>query len=169
MFFEDYYSLLRVTVVTLVAYISLVAVVRFAGKRALAKLSAFDLIVTIAFGSTLATVLLSKDVAFLEGLLAFVLLAGLQWAVAKLSMQFSTIRKFIRSDPALLVENGQYRLETMASERINKAEVDQAIRSQGIGSLADVRAVVLEPDGSLSVLTGDGPCDLLSDVVRRPG
>lgn len=166
MFFEDYFSILRVLIITVVAYVSLVIVVRLAGKRALAKLSAFDLIVTIAFGSTLATVLLSKDVAFLEGLLAFLVLAGLQWSVARLSTKVPAFRKFVRSNPALLVENGSYLHANMSKERVSRAEIDQAIRSQGVGRLADVAAVVLEPDGSFSVLTGPGPCDLLAEVSR---
>lgn len=78
MLFDGFQGLLRVALVALLAYGSLVLVLRFAGKRALSKLNAFDFVVTVALGSTLATVLLSGDVAFLEGFLAFAMLALLQ-------------------------------------------------------------------------------------------
>lgn len=79
MFFDDLHGLLRVAIVSLLAYAAMVLVLRIAGKRSLAKLNAFDLVVTVALGSTLATVLLSKDVALGEGVLAFAALASLQW------------------------------------------------------------------------------------------
>jgi len=67
LFFDSLHDLLRVVLIAALAYAALVGVLRLAGKRALAKLNAFDLVVTVALGSTLATVLLSKDVSFLEG------------------------------------------------------------------------------------------------------
>ena len=87
MFFDSWFGLLRVLVVGTLAYLALVVLLRTFGKRTLAKLNAFDLVVTVALGSTLATVLLSKSVALMEGLLAFVLLAGLQYVVAWLSVR----------------------------------------------------------------------------------
>ena len=70
MIFDTWFGLLRVLVVGTAAYAALVLLLRASGKRTLAKLNAFDLVVTVALGSTLATVLLSKDVALAEGLLA---------------------------------------------------------------------------------------------------
>lgn len=84
MVFDSWFGLLRVLVVGTIAYAALVLLLRVSGKRTLAKLNAFDLIVTVALGSTLATVLLSKSVALVEGLAAFALLAGLQYLVVAL-------------------------------------------------------------------------------------
>ena len=78
MFFNDASSLLRVVIVGTLAYSSLVLLLRVSGKRTLSKMNAFDLVVTVAIGSTLATVLLSKDVALADGVVAFTLLIGLQ-------------------------------------------------------------------------------------------
>ncbi len=82
-FFAGWAGLLRVLVVGSVAYVALVVILRSSGKRTLAKLSAFDLVVTVALGSTLATVLLSKSVALAEGVLAMMLLAALQALVVE--------------------------------------------------------------------------------------
>lgn len=154
-------------VISTLAYASLVFVLRLAGKRALAKLNAFDLVVTVALGSTLATVLLTKDVAFLEGLLAFAMLALLQWAVARLSIASSRFRSLVRSTPRLLVEDGRPLEKSMRRERVTRGEIDAAIRASGLGRIEDVAAVVLETDGSLSVIKGsDKPVTVLRDVQR---
>jgi uncharacterized membrane protein YcaP (DUF421 family) len=154
-------------VVSVLAYAFLIIVLRIAGKRSLAKLNAFDFVVTVAFGSTLATILLSKQVALAEGVLAFVMLGTLQWIISRLSICSATFSGLVRSQPRLLFEQGRYREEAMKAERVTQAEVDAAIRQAGFPHRAQVAAVVLETDGSLSVLGGtDGGSDLLGDVQR---
>jgi len=78
MFFSGLDGVWRTLVVGTCAYAALVLILRISGKRTLSKMNAFDLVVTVALGSTLATILLSSDVAPAEGVTAFVLLAGLQ-------------------------------------------------------------------------------------------
>lgn len=167
MLFDNLFGLIRVVIVSVGAYVALILVLRLTGKRALSKLNAFDLVVTVALGSILASVLLSKDVAFAEGLLAFTMLAALQWSVSRLSISSALFSRLVRARPTLLVEGGNYREDVMARERITAAEVNAAMRAAGIGRLQDVAAVVLETDGSLSVIRETvGPIDLVSDVER---
>ena len=156
MLFDSWIGLARVVMVSAAAYAALVMVLRLAGKRSLAKLNAFDLVVTVALGSTLATVLLSKDVALAEGMLAFAMLAGLQFAVARASVRWRPFEQLVRSEPRLLVRDGQYLDDAIHAERMTQAEVDQALRRSGVGRIAEVAAVVLETDGSFSVIRRDG-------------
>ncbi len=171
MFFDNFFALLRVVVVAVLAYTALVAAVRIAGKRSLAKLNAFDLIVTVAFGSTLATVLLSKSVTLAEGVLAFAMLAGLQYAVARASIRWRWFRQVVRAEPRLLLENGELRRDAMAAERVTHDEVLAALRQHGLGQIGDAAAMVLETDGSLSVIArtqGDATqMDALHGVRRQ--
>src|SRR5690606_31542181 len=102
MFFSSWTDLARVLIVGTLAYVALVIMLRVSGKRTLTKLNAFDLIVTIALGSTLATVLLSKDVSLAEGVLALALLIALQWIAAWLSVRSRHVRKLVKSEPRLL-------------------------------------------------------------------
>ncbi len=165
MFYDTFFGLVRAAIVSVLAYAALIAILRVAGKRSLAKLNAFDWVVTVALGSTLATVLLSKSVPLLEGLLAFAMLVGLQWVVARLSVEWTWFSRVIRNEPRLLVRDGRYRHDAMNSERVTRAEVDSVIRAAGIGSLGDVAAVVLETDGSMSVIArSSAPVDLLDEV-----
>lgn len=166
MFFNGFEALYRVVIVSALAYASLVLILRVAGKRSLSKLNAFDLAVTVAFGSTLATVLLSKDVALSEGALAFAMLAILQYAVSALSVRSGTVKKFVRSEPRILCRDGRFLEEALREERVTESELDAAIRKEGIGRIEEVAVAVLETDGSFSIIRkgGDGPMTALRFV-----
>lgn len=152
MWFDSWSGLGRVLVVGVCAYAALVLMLRISGKRTLSKMNAFDFVVTVALGSTLATVFLSKDVALAEGLLAFALLIALQWTVAWLALRSAGWRKLIKSEPRLLAWRGQLNEAALRDERITAGEVNAALRSSGVAALAEVEAVVLETDGSVSVI-----------------
>ena len=152
MLFQDWSGIIRTIVVGVLAYIALVALVRVSGKRTLSKMNAFDLIVTIALGSTLATVLLSQDVALAEGVTGFAVLIGLQLAVTWLSVRFPRVNHLVRAEPTLLLHRGEFMRGAMRHERVTEQELVQAIRGQGIGSPKDVKAVVLETDGGFSII-----------------
>ncbi len=173
MFFDSWSSLLRVLVVGTLAYASLIVLLRVSGKRTLAKLNAFDLVVTVALGSTLATVLLTKSVALVDGLAAFALLAGLQYAVAFLSVRSPRFGALVKSEPTLLLHRGRFLGRAMRGQRVTREEVVSALRSSGVARPEDALAVVLETDGSLSVVPSKAlPKDADATVlrgVRRPG
>ncbi|MFD1030040.1 DUF421 domain-containing protein [Metaplanococcus flavidus] len=159
-------SFIRIVTVGFLAYVGLIFFLRISGKRTLTKLNAFDLVVTVALGSTLATILLSKDVSLLEGLTAFALLIAMQYAMTFLAVRSNSFNKFIKSEPRLLYLNGTFLEDTMKKERINEVEVLQAVRNQGKGSLEEVQAVVLETDGSMSVIQGE-PGNTLANVQSK--
>ena len=152
MWFDGWNGILRVVVVGFAAYASLVLLVRISGKRTLSKLNAFDLVVTVALGSTLATVLLSKDVAAFEGLAAFGVLVLGQLVISWLSVRSRFVRKLVKSEPRVLLRDGRPLEDAMRDERITREEMESAARGQGMTSLEEAAAVILETDGSLHVL-----------------
>jgi uncharacterized membrane protein YcaP (DUF421 family) len=164
--FDGWGPVLRTLGVGGAAYVALVVALRVSGKRTLSKLNAFDLIVTVALGSTLATILLSKDVALVQGVAALALLIAMQYAVAWLQLRSPRVRSLVKSDPALLLYRGRFLGEALRRERVTEDEVLAAARGSGVASLAAVEAVVLETDGSLSVVrrAPDGPPSTLSPV-----
>lgn len=151
MFFDNWGGLVRVLVIGVCAYVSLLVLLRGSGKRTLAKLNAFDFVVTVALGSTLATVLLSSEVALAEGVLAMAVLVGMQFVVAWLSVRSRAVEGLVKSEPTLIYRYGFLR-ERMRRMRVTEDEVRQAARAAGNADLDEVAAVVLETDGSLSVL-----------------
>jgi uncharacterized membrane protein YcaP (DUF421 family) len=169
MLFQDWTGLGRTLLVGLLAYVGLVVLLRVSGKRTLTKLNAFDLVVTVALGSTLATILLSEDVALAEGLVAFAVLVGAQYVVTKLSLQSEAVRRFAKADPALLVLRGELLPAVLERERVSEQEVLAAVRSEGLARVEDAFAVVLETDGSFSVIAeGAEPPSALRTVRPEP-
>jgi uncharacterized membrane protein YcaP (DUF421 family) len=167
--FEDWNGLVRVTVIGIVAYAALVLMLRVSGKRTLSKMNAFDLIVTVALGSTLATIILSKDVALAEGLLALVLLIGLQYAVTWSSVRWKLVSQLVKSSPTLLFYRGAFLSPQMRSARVVEDEVLAGVREQGFKSMHDVGAVVLETDGSFSVIpVSENSLSTLGGLARPP-
>jgi uncharacterized membrane protein YcaP (DUF421 family) len=160
MWFDAWSDLGRILAVGATAYVTLVLVLRASGKRTLAKLNAFDLVVTVALGSTLATILLSRDVSWSEGAVALALLAALQFVVAWVTVRRPSLRGTVTAHPTLLLRDGELIAAALREQRMTAAEVRQAVRATGSGDLSSIAAVVLESDGSLSVIPaaqlGDG-------------
>lgn len=152
MLFGDWFSLLRIAVVAVLAYCGLILFLRVSGKRTLSQLNVFDFIVTVAFGSTLANTILAPDTALADGLLALGLLILLQFVVATLSLRFTWFGRLIKSAPRFLYRDGRYIEDAMRKERIRKEEILQAARSRGLAGMEQVQAIILETNGNLSVI-----------------
>jgi uncharacterized membrane protein YcaP (DUF421 family) len=150
------------------AYAALVFILRLSGKRSLAQMNAFDLIVTVSLGSTLATMLLSKSVALAEGITALSLLLFLQFAISWLSVRFTPFRQPVRSEPSLLHHNDAFVDEAMKRQRVSRDEVLQVVRSKGLTALSEVGSVIMETNGKFSVLphSQGKPEKLLSNVSK---
>ncbi len=168
MWFDSWSDLGRILGVGTAAYVALVVLLRVSGKRTLAKLNAFDWVVSVAFGSSLATVLLSTDVSWSEGAVALALLAGLQYVVARTTTWLPGGRSVVTARPTLLLEDGKVLTAAMHEQRITISELRQAIRASGAGDLGTIAAVVLESDGSLSVIPAEqvGDKSALEGVAR---
>ena len=166
MFFNDWKDLLHVLVVGSLVYAGLIVCLRISGKRTLSKWNAFDFIVTIALGSTLASAFLSKTVAVAEGLFAVVVLVGLQFAITWLSVRVPAVRRIVKSQPTLLLDQGVFLEPALLAQRVTHSEIRAAVRAAGCGALEDVGAVVLETDGSFSVIlrSREGSRSALEDV-----
>ena len=164
MFFDSWTGLARVLIVGTSAYVALVLLLRVSGKRTLSKMNAFDLIVTVALGSTLATVLLSKSVALAEGVLALALLVCLQFAVTWGSVRSKRFSTLVKARPTLLLWNGALLDENLRHERVTPEEIFASARASGFSDMKAIQAAILETDGSLTVLGSDG--DTLENVSR---
>ena len=158
MFYNGWSGVLRVLAVGVPAYAALLLLIRLGGKRTLSKFNAFDIIITVAFGSSLSAALLNRNLALAEIITAFALLVLLQFLITWTSVRWDGIDRIVRAEPALLYHRGDFADEAMVRERVTKAEIESAVRSQGYPDVADVTSVVLETDGSLSVIgTKSGP------------
>lgn len=152
MFFDTWRDLLRVILVGVPAYVGLVLILRISGKRTLSKMNAFDLVVTVSLGSILATVLLSSDVALAEGLTAFVVLIGLQFVITWSTVRSARFQRIIKARPSLLAFRGDLYPDVLKRERVTAEELAAAVRDAGLSGVSATKAVVLETDGTITVL-----------------
>lgn len=171
MWFDSWSDVVRIVLVGGCAYGLLVVLLRVSGKRTLAKLNAFDLVITIALGSTLATIILDSRTSLADGLVALWLLVTLQYVVAAMASRVHWLRPAVTASPTILLQHGKPRFQAMRRHRVRMDELQQAVRATGVGDLSRVAAVVLETDGTLSVIgaskLGDGSA--LSDLLDGSG
>lgn len=150
--FGDWNGVIRIVAVAMVAYPALIAVLRLSGKRTLGKMNAFDLVITVALGSTFATVLLDKTLPLIEGLLALGMLIALQFAITWMSVRVGFVRRLVKSQPTALVRDGVVLDVAMLRQRVTHDELDAALREHGLERAGDCARVTLETDGTLSVV-----------------
>ncbi|MBJ7535333.1 DUF421 domain-containing protein [Rhodomicrobium vannielii ATCC 17100] len=150
MFLNDWEGILSTIIAGALAYATLVLFLRISGKRTLAKLNAFDLVVTVALGSTLSALLLQKSVALAEGAAALALLIFLQFLVTFISVRSPGFARLVRSEPTLLARHGAFCEAAMRQSRITEGEALSAVRSSGGRHISDVETLILESDGTIS-------------------
>lgn len=151
-FFESWDSVLRTIIISVLAYFTMIVLLRISGKRTLSQMNAFDFIVTVSLGSALASAIVTKNVTLADGVTAFVMLIILQFIITYLSVRIKKVDKFVKSSPTLLVYQGNFLEENLKRERVSRDEIKAAVRQVGLGSLHDADAIVLETNGSISVV-----------------
>lgn len=169
MLFSDVSSLKRILIVGTLAYLCILLILRNSGKRTLSKMNAYDFIVTVALGSILSSLLTNPDLKLVDGLVGFTILIFLQYILSWLASHFKKVDQLIKSEPTLLYYKGTYYEERMKAERIPKSLILQAVRSKGYAHLDNLEAVVLETDGTYSIIekpSTDGTESSLQNVPK---
>jgi len=168
MLFDSWESLLRTFIITVLAYFSLILMLRVSGKRTLSKMNAFDFTVTVALGSTLAAVSLNKEIPLADGALALGSLVSLQFLITWLSVRINFVKSIITSTPSLILYKGDMILSALKKERITTEEVWAKAREKGYSSLSDIDAMILETTGEITIvakIAGDDVATL--DLVKN--
>lgn len=168
-FFSGWPSLARILLVGTPAYLLLLALLHLAGKHNLAKTNAYALVVTVALGSALASAVLTKQVTLTDGVVAIALLLGLQYLLSTLISRWSWAQALITQKPVLLVRDGRLLNDVVRRERVTESEILAALRQSGIDSMDGVGAVVLETDGSFSIIRTVGPSPSALKDVKGAG
>jgi uncharacterized membrane protein YcaP (DUF421 family) len=150
--FAGWLPLLRIVIVGTGSYLFLLLSLRAVGPRVLAKTNIFDFIIAVGVGSAFGRVLTAKEVALSEACTAFALLVSLQYVVSKLRYRYKAVAKVTDSEPALLYFNGRFCPKTLASARLTSDDLYEETRIRGIGSMAEVGAIILEASGEVAVI-----------------
>jgi uncharacterized membrane protein YcaP (DUF421 family) len=150
-FFDGWYNVGRTVTLSIIGFAAIMTMLRVSGKRVLSKLNVFDFVFVVAVGSVFAATIIEKDVTLVEGIASLATLIGIQVLLAKLAVYSRTAERIINGAPTLLLSNGKFIRHALRKERVTEEEVRAAIREEGLTSVDDVDAVVLENDGTLTV------------------
>ena len=159
----------RILVVGTLGYIALVMILKISGKRTLAKMNAFDFIITVTIGSAFGRILTAKTVTISEAVTAFILLAVLQYIFAFLEIKSNFFKKLVTARPALLYHKGKFQKKNLRKARLTKDELLGAARKKGFGSLREVEVIILESDASFSIIgkAKDGDGSTYDTLVKK--
>lgn len=154
MFFKNFDNIKQIIIMAVLFYITIIFILRIAGKRTLSQFNAYDFVVTVTIGSIASTTILSENTPYLDGFTAVATLVILQYLVTKLDTRFKFIGKILKSQPTLLYYRGEYLEKNMIQTRITEKDILQEIRKQDGSVLEEIEAVILESDGKISVISG---------------
>ncbi|MGD6967347.1 DUF421 domain-containing protein [Rossellomorea vietnamensis] len=150
--FDNWKSLLRAAVMCLLAYPFLIFVLRVFGKRTLTNVNMFDFIITVTYGATLSSILTNDKVSLAEGAVILFMLTLLQMIIAKAAKNSKRFSDIIKASPSFLYNDGEFYEKEMQKQRILIDDLRSKVRKEGMASFENVAAIVLEGDGSLSII-----------------
>jgi len=160
-------SIVMILVSCIMIFLTLVILTRVVGLRSFSKMSSFDFAMTIAVGSILASVLLSKSTAVADGMVALAAIFALQYVVALLRKKTTWAADLIDNQPKLLMLGEEILYENLKSTRVTEDDLIAKLREANVLNFSQVRAVVLETTGDISVLhTSDGNTALSEQVLQ---
>ena len=134
----------------IIVYIFLIIGLRLSGKRELAQLNPFDLIVLLTLSNTVQNAIIGDDNTVLGGIIGATSLLAINYLVVRFLYDHSKIEQIVEGRPDVLIENGKVYEHKLKKELITKQELAAAARKQGFDSLSEVRQCVLEPGGTLT-------------------
>ncbi|WP_300434958.1 DUF421 domain-containing protein [Christiangramia sp.] len=148
-------SMLAIVLTAVGIYIAIIIYTRIAGKRSFSKMSSFDFAMTVALGSMIATTVLSKSVSLWEGIIGLGAIYLLQLSVAILR-RYKLVRNAVDNAPLMLMDGKEVLYHNLKKARVTEDDLRSKLREANVLRIKEVRAVVFEATGDISVLhTGD--------------
>lgn len=134
----------------IIVYVFLIVGLRLAGKRELAQLNPFDLVVLLTLSNTVQNAIIGEDNSVTGGLIGATTLLAVNYLVVKFLYGHDKLEALIEGGADVLIEHGIVKLDRLRSELITKNELESAAYRQGFSSLDEIERAILEPGGSIS-------------------
>ena len=153
-------------------YVFILFILRMTGKRQIADLQPFDLIITMAIADLASTAIADTDIPLLYSVVPILALYLVQQTVAFLSLRSRRFRTFVCGSPLLLVREGVLQEGIMRQANYTVSDLSDHLRAQQVFDLKSVQYAILETNGSLSVLEkqkADQPQPKLSYMLILDG
>lgn len=137
---------------TVTVFITVLAVVRWTGKRTVAKMAPWDLALLILLGEVAAVPVGDLHVHILQGVIPVVLVGALHVLLTTLTMHSRRFEQLTEGTPTVLVKDGEILKPNLLRERVSLIDLKAALRHEGVTDLSEVREALLEPAGGLSII-----------------
>ncbi len=136
----------------IIIYVFLIAGLRLSGKRELAQLNPFDLVVLLTLSNTVQNAIIGEDNSVTGGIIGAISLLAINYLVVRFLYDHRKIDQIVEGRADILVEDGKVHEHKLKRELITKEELAAAARKQGFETLSEVRQCVLEPGGTLTFI-----------------
>jgi uncharacterized membrane protein YcaP (DUF421 family) len=147
---------LEIALRTTVMYLYTLVLVRLLGKRGMAQLSPFEMVIIVALGSAVGDPMFYADVPLIHGMLVVTVVVALERLIVRLTEHNQWLERVVESAPVLLVADGDIMYQALEDEDLSEAELFMALRENGVENLGEVRLAFLEPSGKVTVFRGEG-------------
>lgn len=134
---------------TIAVYLVLAALLRLAGKRDLAQLNSFDLVVMLLLSNVVQNAIIGPDNSLLGGLVGAVVLIVFNAVVVRGARRSDMLAQLLEGTSTTLARDGQWDAEALEREGLRQADVDAALRRQNANSIKEIERVTIEPGGSI--------------------
>lgn len=134
----------------ILVYVFLIVGLRLAGKRELAQLNPFDLVVLLTLSNTVQNAIIGEDNSVTGGVIGASTLLIVNYFLVRYVSRHEKVERFIEGEPDVLIENGRIKTECLNKEAISVVELEAAAHKQGFSSLDEIDRAVLDPSGSIA-------------------
>jgi len=134
----------------IVVYVFLIVGLRIAGKREMAQLNPFDLVVLLTLSNTVQNAIIGDDNTVTGGIIGAATLLAVNYLVVRFLYNHEKLDRIIEGDPDVLIENGVVQMSRLKKELITRRELEAAAHKQGFSSLDDIDRAILDPGGTVS-------------------
>lgn len=148
-------------------YVTVIVLTRLAGVRSFSKMSGFDFAVTVAIGSVLGSVILSKDPPIASGIAALIFLFGLQIGMAVLRSRFPGLQLLADNRPRLIMIGGEVQHDQLKKAKMTESDLWGKLREANAFNFSQILAVIAETTGDVSVLhSTDSDRDIQPELLK---
>jgi uncharacterized membrane protein YcaP (DUF421 family) len=154
-FWAGWDSILRILLVGTLGFVWIVLLLRVTGPRMMAKMTPFDFVITVTLGSAFGRALTAPDVAVADIIVTFALLVGLQWSFGVARARSNRFARVVDVGPSLLYHRGRPVNAALRRHRFTESDLHSAVRENGMGSLDEAEAIILQSDGTFAVISAD--------------
>ena len=162
-------AVLKIFVSTILVFTTLILFVRISGLRSFAKMSSIDFASTIAIGSILAATIVNDSPSVLKGGVAVGCILLFQTLFSKMTLKFDWFDKLVSNQPLMLMEGKDILYDNLHKTNLSEGDLMAKLREANVLQLSEVKAVILETTGDISVLHGEedkNVDDLILEHVR---